>query len=188
MARATISRESLIDRLSAVFREHGYEGASLSRLSEATGLVKASLYYQFPKGKEDMAVAVLGAIEADFGRVLSGPFSDRSLKPEERMRILGEGLSTIYQGGRSFCLVDVFGIGEAGRIFKAHLGRMVAALSKAVTGILIDAGFGAEEAEQRAEDTLIAVQGALVLSRATRDTGAFERVIAALPRRVQRQH
>ena len=186
MARPTVSREVLIDRLSAVFREYGYDGASLSRLSEATGLVKASLYYQFPKGKEDMAAAVLGAIQADFERVLAGPFSDRSLPPEKRMRILGEGLSTIYHGGRSFCLVDVFGIGEAGHLFKSHLGGMIVALSKAVTGLLEDAGFSAHEAAAGAEETLIAVQGALVLSRATHDTGAFERVIAGLPKRVQR--
>ena len=185
MAHATLTREALIEKLSAVFREHGYEGASLSRLSEATGLVKASLYYQFPKGKEDMAAAVVGAIEAKFERALSGPFADGSRPPAERMRLLGEELSKVYDGGRSFCLVDVFGIGEAGKIFKAHLSRMIVALSGAVTDVLSAAGLSESEARASAEDMLIAVQGALVLSRATGDAGAFERVIASLPGRAQ---
>ena len=101
------------------------------------------------------------------------------------MRLLWEELSKVYDGGRSFCLVDVFGIGEAGKIFKAHLRRMIVALSGAVTDVLSAAGLSESEARASAEDMLIAVQGALVLSRATGDAGAFERVIAGLPGRAQ---
>ena len=54
-----MTREEAIAQLSKVFRQYGYEGATLARLSAATGLRKASLYHHFPKGKEKMAAAVL---------------------------------------------------------------------------------------------------------------------------------
>jgi hypothetical protein len=45
----------------------GYrEGASLSLISEATGLGKGCLYHFFPGGKEEMADAVLSEIDGWF--------------------------------------------------------------------------------------------------------------------------
>jgi TetR/AcrR family transcriptional repressor of lmrAB and yxaGH operons len=52
-------RAEIVDRLFMVFRDRGYEGASLADLSRATGLGKSSLYHHFPNGKEQMAEAVL---------------------------------------------------------------------------------------------------------------------------------
>ncbi len=53
-----VTEEELLDRLTSVFRTHGFEGASLSLISKATGLQRASLYHRFPGGKEEMAKAV----------------------------------------------------------------------------------------------------------------------------------
>ena len=61
MASPKVHDEKLIERLTSVFRIYGYEGASLSRIAEATGLQRASLYHRFPGGKEEMAEAVLNA-------------------------------------------------------------------------------------------------------------------------------
>ena len=61
-----MSKEEVITKLVPVFRRYGYEGATVSRLSEATGLKKASLYYHFQGGKEQMAEAVLGLIKQLF--------------------------------------------------------------------------------------------------------------------------
>jgi len=52
---AKITDAQLTDALTDVFRTYGYEGATLSRISEATGLQRASLYHRFPGGKEAMA-------------------------------------------------------------------------------------------------------------------------------------
>ena len=57
--KAKLNKSALAERLSAVFCENGYEGASLSGLAEACELSKASLYHHFPNGKVDMANAVL---------------------------------------------------------------------------------------------------------------------------------
>ncbi len=49
----------LISILDEVFRRRGYDGATLSVLSRACGLGKASLYHHFPGGKDEMADVLL---------------------------------------------------------------------------------------------------------------------------------
>ena len=59
MPAALITREEAVARLGDVFREHGFEGTSLSVITAATGLGKGSLYNYFPGGKDEMAAAAL---------------------------------------------------------------------------------------------------------------------------------
>ena len=40
------------------FRTYRFEGVSLKRLADATGLEKASLYYRYPGGKDAIAMAI----------------------------------------------------------------------------------------------------------------------------------
>jgi TetR/AcrR family transcriptional regulator, lmrAB and yxaGH operons repressor len=41
-------RETVVAKLVDVFYEHGFDGTSLSIISERTGLQRASLYHHFP--------------------------------------------------------------------------------------------------------------------------------------------
>ncbi|HKX35432.1 MAG TPA: TetR/AcrR family transcriptional regulator, partial [Rhizorhapis sp.] len=52
MAKTVKERSDIIPVLGEVFREHGFEGASLAIISARTGLGKGSLYHFFPGGKE----------------------------------------------------------------------------------------------------------------------------------------
>src|SRR4029453_1864404 len=49
----------LISILDDVFLRRGFEGPTLSVLSRACGLGKASLYHHFPGGKDEMADVLL---------------------------------------------------------------------------------------------------------------------------------
>jgi len=46
MAKAINENTALIEALFDIFRNHGYEGTTISLLSEVTGLQKSSLYHQ----------------------------------------------------------------------------------------------------------------------------------------------
>ena len=50
--RILTSRADARPALAEAFRQYGFEGASLSMLSEATGLGNGSLYHFFPGGKD----------------------------------------------------------------------------------------------------------------------------------------
>lgn len=53
------TRDRIIVATNELFRRHGYNGTSLSQISEAADATTGSIYHFFPGGKEALAVAVV---------------------------------------------------------------------------------------------------------------------------------
>ena len=183
MPAALLPREQVVSRILTVFRDYGYEGASLARLSEATGLGRSSLYHYFPNGKDDMAAAALASVSAWFDDYVLQPLSG-SEPPRERVRQFASGLAEYYQHGSKACLMNLFTIGDAGERFQKVLRERLRAMLRALAKVAEESGIDAEEAKQRAENALIDVQGALVISRALGTRAPFARVMEELPERL----
>lgn len=183
MPAATLSRDEVVKRILAVFRTYGYEGASLARLSEATGLGRSSLYHYFPNGKTDMAMAALAAVAEWSGEHLM-PLLEGSAPPSQRVRRFAEAWTGYYRDGSAPCLMDLFTIGDAGPLFRQKLEERMRMLIGALAKAAEDAGISPEDAARRAEDAVIAVQGSLVVSRALGSNAPFLRVIDDLPGRL----
>ncbi len=172
-------KEEIITKLIAVFRYYGYEGATVARLSEATGLKKASLYHHFPGGKEQMAVAVLEYVSDWADKQIFAPLqSERS--PKERILAMTEGLAQFYESGKAPCLLAVMSLGEADNLFHQQLKQSLRKWLEELSKVVEETGIGQKEARLRAESALIAIQGALVLVRVTNDTQPFERAVSKL--------
>lgn len=180
MRPAKITDEKLLDRLTGVFRTHGYEGASLSRLVEATGLQRASLYHRFPGGKSEMAEAVLTWVDRWFVEHVFNPLGGPG-PAEERVRRMADALSKFYVGGRKPCLLNTLSLGgndnEIGRHVRASFGAWL----ESMAAVARESGAEAAEARRRAEEALIGIQGALVLVRIEGDHAPFERILNSLP-------
>ncbi|MGO6668982.1 TetR/AcrR family transcriptional regulator, partial [Rhizobium ruizarguesonis] len=71
--KTVYERADIVPLLAEIFRELGYEGTSLSRITERTGIGKGSLYHFFPGGKEEMAGAVLADVDAWFEHAIYQP-------------------------------------------------------------------------------------------------------------------
>jgi TetR/AcrR family transcriptional regulator, lmrAB and yxaGH operons repressor len=179
MPAKKIDEAFLIDQLGKVFRIHGYEGASLSLIAEATGLKRASLYHRFPGGKEEMAEAVLTHVDDWFGSHILAPLSEPG-KPAARIEEMAKRLSDFYGSGRYSCLLDSLSIGEDG-VIRKHIDKSVKAWLGALVKVARESGLRPALAKERAEEALIGIQGALVLSRATGETKPFQRVLKNLP-------
>ena len=181
-----ITDTELLNRLTEVFRTHGYEGASLSKISDATGLQRASLYHRFPGGKAEMAEAVLTRagewLEAHALKPLteSGP-------PEQRLRRMAEKLDEFYEGGRQSCLLDAlsFGVGEGG--IRDHQKVAMEAWVEAIATMLRESGLPLRTARERAEDAVIRIEGSLVMARASGNTKPFRRTLRNLPQELLRR-
>jgi AcrR family transcriptional regulator len=177
MRADTAEVEKLIARIAEVFREHGYEGASLTRIGQATGLGKGSLYNFFPGGKEEMAAAVLAHIAAWFEENVFAPLRDED-RPAAGIGRMLDATDLYFQSGGRVCLVGAFALDDSRNRFvteiRAYFGSWVAHLSAA----LQRGGRDKPEADQLAEDTVAAIQGALTLSRAFDDTAVFSRALA----------
>ena len=173
----------MIPALAEVFREHGYEGASLSLIGEATGLGKGSLYHFFPGGKEEMAAAVLDEIDAWFRTNVFMPLREGP-NPLAAVRHMLDATDGYFRSGRRVCLVGVLALGEARDRFAGHVRAYFAEWVAALADALARADHQPAEAIELAEEAVAAIQGALVLARALGDAPAFSRALARLGRKL----
>jgi len=179
--RASIDDGELLDRLGLAFRDVGYEGATLTMLSERAGLQKASLYHRFPGGKEQMAREVLEAAEAWLVEHVLGPLAAPG-PPRKRIEHMVAGIDTFYLGGKRACLLNMLStVREEEGPFTGKIAQMFEAWIAALSAVLVDAGVPEKHVRPRAERAVALLEGSLVLSRGTGTTRPFRDFLKSLP-------
>jgi TetR/AcrR family transcriptional repressor of lmrAB and yxaGH operons len=182
MPRTVTERADVLPALSEVFREHGFEGASLALIGQRTGLGKGSLYHFFPGGKEEMAAAVLAEIDGWFEQHVFRPLREKA--PQRAMPEMIRSVGAYFRSGDRVCLVGAFALGDVRDRFAAAIKSYFAAWIEALAQALVRAGQDEAMARDRAEEAVAAIQGALVLARALDDTDAFRRSLARIEARL----
>ena len=86
MGKATITRQFIIGKTAPVFNTKGYNGTSLTDLTEATGLTKGSLYGNF-ENKEEIAIAVFH-YSMEKVRETARQKMDKAKSPKEKLLAL----------------------------------------------------------------------------------------------------
>lgn len=148
----------------------------MSIISKATGLGKGSLYNFFPGGKEEMMAAVLSDIDQWFDRTIFTPL-EKASDPATAIAKMMQDVEAYFQSGGRVCLVGWIGLGAArdpfARQVKGYFARWISALAHC----LETARVPASAAVRLAEDAIAGIQGAIILSRALDDGGAFMRLV-----------
>jgi TetR/AcrR family transcriptional repressor of lmrAB and yxaGH operons len=170
-------RAAHVPALAEAFREHGFAGASVTVLCAATGLGKGSLYNFFPGGKAEMAAAVLADVDAWFTASVFEPLRAAQAGQPEAVGAMFDAVTGYFRSGRRVCLQGAFALGrERDRFAEAidgYFGRWIASLAAALRA----AGHDERAARLAAVETVAAIQGAIVLSRALNDPEVFPQVI-----------
>ncbi len=183
MATRKVNEDQLMRGLTQVFRTFGLEGASLTKLTEATGLQRASLYHRFPGGKEEMVVAVLQStlalIQEQILDPLNGPGS-----PRQRLEKMSRAVAQFYANGEKACLFDYFSIAPDSHPIREHVNKAMRYWLECLTKVACEAGIKKSDARRRAEDVTAAIQGSLVMARAMNDRRPFRRMVKELPDRL----
>ena len=183
MAPRLVTDSQLIDRLAGLFRQVGYDGASLGAIATATGLQKSSLYHRFPGGKQQMAAEASASVNQEFaGSVLAPVRSEAPL--DERIAAIAANLDRFYDGGARYCLLDMLSVGDPGVDAASNLAAAAKAWVSVFASLAREAGADEEAARARAQDAIAAIEGALVVSRVTGDRSAFTRAIDGLTERL----
>lgn len=180
--REVFEKADVIPLVAEVFRELGYEGASLSAITARTGLSKGSLYHFFPGGKEEMAAEILGHVDCWFVTRVFEPLEQG--EPREAIARMWKSVDGYFQSGRRICLIGAFALDEtrdrfAGAI-RGYFKRWVTALE----GALIRSGVEPRLARASAEEAVIGIQGALTLARALDERTVFARSLRRLQERI----
>jgi TetR/AcrR family transcriptional repressor of lmrAB and yxaGH operons len=172
-------KAEIVDRLFVVFRDRGYEGSSLADLSKATGLGKSSLYHHFPRGKEQMAEAVLGQGKAFIQSAITDVAnSSESLKV--RIRKIVAAFDQLYASGQNLCVLGRLAVSEIGPEGHRLAQDIFASWTEAVAGLARESGMSPLRSRHFAEDWIAQVQGSLILHATNGDCGPFERAMNLL--------
>lgn len=159
--------------LTKVFRDKGFEGASLKEISDATGLKKASLYHRFPNGKKQMAEAVFNYIDEWVVKNIFQPLIDPNLTPTERLNKGLENIESLYDGGDESCIFRTLSMKVGMELFNHRItnGMKQWIFHFEELGLAFDQP--KSEANANAVQNLIDIQGSLIVSEGLQDLSVF---------------
>ncbi|MEW7290131.1 TetR/AcrR family transcriptional regulator [Aquimarina sp. 2304DJ70-9] len=173
MRPVKVEDKQLIEGLFKVFRDKGYEGASLNELAEGAGLKKASLYHRFPEGKKEIGLAVL-SYSSDWLQENLYPILDKKeVSPIERLDKSLAMISELYNDGEDTCILRALSMESGMQIFGEEIKKTMSQWIMHFTKLGLDFGFDKEQATKKAKDILIKVQGSLVVANAMSDHTIF---------------
>ncbi len=185
MTKLIAERDDVIPKLAEVFRTHGFEGTSLSLISEATGLGKGSLYNFFPGGKEEMAREVLAHVDAWFTQHIYAPLS-RPEDPDRAIAAMFDAVDEYFRAGGRVCLVGAMALDATRDIFAEKIRAYFTGWIDALSTALRRCGESRARAHLLAEQCVLEIQGALVLTRALGDKAVFARALKQSRQRLAR--
>jgi TetR/AcrR family transcriptional repressor of lmrAB and yxaGH operons len=167
--RRPSSREAFIDTTGRLLRRQGYTGTGLNEIVALSGAPKGSLYFHFPGGKEELAVAAMNRAGEQLAAAITavlGSSEDLGEALGGLVDALAAGLEASgYRDGCPIATVTLEAAGDSEAVREAA----VVAFDGWLTPLqerLVRAGLAPTAAKQRALFVLSAVEGALILARA----------------------
>jgi TetR/AcrR family transcriptional repressor of nem operon len=185
------TREGILEAASRLMRVHGYNHTSLDDVLRESGVGKGNFYYYF-KSKEDLGYAILDQIIDSFlERTLEPCFSDGEGHALAQIRCF---LDRVLEAQRASNCVGGCPLGnlaaelsDVHEGFRARLTTVFAAWRERLTLALKSAqSRGAVDAACRPEavaDFLVAsLEGAILLTKLTKDIAVMEQCVAETKR------
>ncbi|MEZ5244821.1 MAG: TetR/AcrR family transcriptional regulator [Acidimicrobiales bacterium] len=171
------TRDRIIVATNELFRRHGYNGTTLSQISEAADATIGSIYHFFPGGKEALGVAVVettGAIYRELFESIAREASD----PAEAFADFFAGAAAVLEESD---FIDPCPIGTVAR----EVANTSEPLRIAAAGVfdswidaaarhLVGAGLSDERAGALAQVFVATVEGMFVLCRTQRSTAPLD--------------
>jgi len=169
------SRAALIENAATLFRRQGYAATGLNQILDEADVKAGSLYHHFPRGKQQLAAAVVdvagGGIEQLLRRFLA---SDRSVADivDRWIDLLVAGLEGDQRDG---CPIEPIATESvnASPLVRAASARAFAGWCAAIGDRLRSEDRSAMEAEKVALAVISLIEGALIMSRIAGDPAAL---------------
>ena len=185
MARPGIDYNQLVDTIVDVFIGKGCEGATLSELSKATGLKKASLYYHFPDGKREIieiiARKTINRLESE---VFSHVTAEISLNTCLSRMI--SGFDKYCDGGRKNCVLVILNSGNhSDEIRSGIIGQFNTWINR-LSRTIASSGKSKKISDRIASETLSKLYGSLTLSQLLDDPKIFRKTTKRLRKQFEK--
>ncbi len=173
------SREAFIDTTAKLLRRRGYAASGLNEIVARSGAPKGSLYFHFPGGKEELAIAALehagGELRAGIAQLLASS-EDLGEALAGVVDALAAGLQASgFRDGCPIATVALEAASESERL-RASAAAVFDSWLAVIAARLRAGGLSAAAAERRALMVLAAIEGALILARARHDLAPLSAV------------
>ena len=182
------SRAALIETAGTLFRRQGYAATGLNQILADAGVKAGSLYHHFPRGKQELAAAVVESAGADIERVLRAALATDTpvtAVVDRWVDLLAAGLAADCRDG---CPVEPIATESvhASELVRRAAARAFDGWCAAIAERLRVDGWGDASADEMALAVISIIEGALVLSRTSGDTSALTSVKTAVRALVRR--
>ena len=166
------SKEAFVAATQELLRRRGYAASGLGEIVARSGAPKGSLYFHFPGGKEELAIAAMERSAAQLRDAMAAILSSSEDLDEAIGRLIDALAAGLEQSEfADGCPIATVALETAGASEPMRAAARAAFDSwlEVLTARLIDAGMDSADADQRALMVLAAIEGGLILARARRD-------------------
>ena len=177
------SKKAFVEATQELLRRRGYAASGLGEIVALSGAPKGSLYFHFPGGKQELAVAAMERSAAQLRDAMVAVLDSSDDVDEAIGRLidaLAGGLArSDFADGCPIATVALETAGESPRMRATAQAAFDSWLEVLELRLASD-GMDRAEAQQRAVLVLAAIEGALILARARRDVAPLLAVSAQL--------
>ena len=179
-------KSELIEQISQVFLSLGFDGATLTELSKATGLSKATLYHHFPRGKEEMAAVIL---RQSIAKLQQLAFSQLNGERAAQQRLITwlEGFARYTRQGRQPCLLATLQYRAADipalQPLAENIRQQFIDWQQTLADTLQSSGLKPKRAAREAQDLMSVLYGALVHANMQNSPAIFTDTVKRIRKR-----
>lgn len=166
-----------------LFQRRGFHGVGMADVIAASGAPKGSVYFHFRGGKDELAEAAIERAAGGLGDGIEHLFATSASVAEAVDRICGAMAATLeatgFERGCPLATVALETVATSDRL-AAACARGFEGWQASIARRLERDGHDAADAAELAVLVLCALEGALILARAARDTAPVRSVAARL--------
>lgn len=173
-------RVRLIETTAGLLQRQGYRNTGLNQILEEAGTPKGSLYHYFPGGKEELAAAAIAHAATDVATRLTAICAAEATPESAIDAVLDHFIAELEESGfQKGCPVATVALEEAGQnpTLQQACAQAYQVWQSGLEAFL--QAHGRPDAAGAAEAFLVALEGALLLSRVRHDTNPLRRLKSA---------
>jgi TetR/AcrR family transcriptional repressor of lmrAB and yxaGH operons len=174
------TRQRMLEATARLLRERGYSGTSLNDILAASGAPRGSLYYHFPGGKDDLVTEVTCISIDQVTGALSAIFENEN-KPSRAVRKIFSATAEMLRANDFTQGCPVAPIVLDGTRNIPELTELCRTAFSTWIGLFADAferaGIRPDRAQRLAMLVESAIEGVMVIARATSDARPLDAVV-----------
>jgi len=174
-------RQKMIETMARLLQSQGYRNTGLNQLLAESGAPKGSLYHYFPDGKEALAVAALEYSSRLVAERMTMLAASAATPRKALIAVVEAFIFDLEQSGfQKGCPVATVTLEEAAQspAIQQACARAFGLWQGVLASYLQQQGI--DHPERRAESLLMTLEGALILSRAQRDSAPLRRLVQSV--------